>query len=147
MTDDRSGAGTVFPSWTLSSSPRFSGVRRVSQSLVFFYIVCVCLLVLSVELSIIYGFLLPIWYLQTFFDEQRLVQWHWILLSICTDFGKWLVVIGTNCISSCKSNYHTIRTTMIHTMYCWFNLTIYINQRYNKRRFKNDFIQKITHVC
>jgi hypothetical protein len=33
-----------------------------------------------------------------------------------------LVVIGTNCIGSCKSNYHTITTTTAHRPYVFINI-------------------------
>ena len=86
-------AGTAYPSEEPKFSPDFSGVR-VTRSLVFCVMFCTSLFVLlqfpfcghSIVRSSIYGFWLPLWYLQTFL-------YTWIrCLSFCTfSFGHCVV--------------------------------------------------------
>ena len=72
-----SGAGTAYPSGSPACIPCFSGVR-VALSLAFCAMFCRSLFVFfsfgycMVCLSLIYGFWLPLWYLQTFTTWSRI---------------------------------------------------------------------------
>jgi hypothetical protein len=90
----------------LSSHLVFSGVVRFDGYLVSCVVFCRLLFVLLsfffyhyivVCPSSIYGFWLPLWY-------------HWVHLAWAGFELTKLVVIGTDCIGSLKSNYHTITT-------------------------------------
>jgi hypothetical protein len=56
------------------------------------------------------------------FNNISVILWQSVLLveetgkkhtSLWAGFELTFVVMGTDCIGSCKSNYHTIKTTMV----------------------------------
>jgi len=52
---------------------------------------------------------------------------YWIHLAIARFELTMLVVIGTDCIGSCKSNYHTSMITMTPTGFIYLFMPRYIN--------------------
>jgi hypothetical protein len=58
-------------------------------------------------------------------------------VNVCVPTNTMLVVVVTDCISSCKSNYHTLTTTTVPSQYIYYKIQNWtlkygIKQMYNK---------------
>ena len=110
-----SGAGTAYPSGAPLFTPAFSGVR-VTRSLVLYVCFVDCCLSFCtfsfghcVVCSSIYGYWLPLWYLQAHLSRYIVVKLHAVIPKV--HFFRF--VFGISCLyfSNIFVFYHTIAKT------------------------------------
>ena len=76
-------------------------------------------------------------------DKLYQIMLHWAYLVWVRFELTTLVVIGTVCIGSCKSNFHTMTTTMAPHTCVYKIINLYIQTQIMVKRIKS-FIQKGT---